>query len=70
MRDGRPEVALGMTHCKLFVLISDNITLNTDLNEPNKINCMFSPMPRVLVQTRMGVERTLGYDLAFHSIPH
>ena len=31
---------------------------------------MFSPMPRVLVQTRMGVERTLGYDLAFCSMPH
>ena len=30
---------------------------------------MFSPMPRVLVQTRMGVERTLGCDLAFLSMP-
>ena len=26
-------------------------------------------MPRVLVQTRMGVERMLGYDLAFCSRP-
>ncbi len=31
---------------------------------------MFSPMPRVLVQTRMGVERMLGCDLAFRSMPH
>ena len=30
---------------------------------------MFSPMTRVLVQTRMEVERTLGYDLVFLSIP-
>ena len=30
---------------------------------------MFSPMPRVLVQTRMGVERMLGCDLAFYSMP-
>ena len=26
-------------------------------------------MPRVLVQTRMRVERMLGYNLAFHSVP-
>ena len=30
---------------------------------------MFFPMPQVLVQTRMGVERTLGYDLALCSMP-
>ena len=27
-------------------------------------------MPQVLVQTRMGLERMLGYDLAFYSMPH
>ena len=31
---------------------------------------MFFPMPRVIVHTRMGVERMLSYDLAFHSMPH
>ena len=31
---------------------------------------MFSPMPRVLVQTRMGVERMLVCDLAFYSMPY
>ena len=30
---------------------------------------MFFPMPQVLVQSMMGVERMLGYDLAFCSIP-
>ena len=30
---------------------------------------MFSPMHQVLVQTRMGVERTLGCDLALCSMP-
>ena len=30
---------------------------------------MFPLMPQVLVQTRMGVERTLAYDLTFHSMP-
>ena len=34
-----------------------------------RVNCMFLPMPRVLVQTRMGVEKTLGCDLAFRSMP-
>ena len=34
-----------------------------------RVNCMFFPLLRVLVQTRMGVERTLGYDLAFPSKP-
>ena len=36
MGDKGPEVALGMTHCKL-ILISDNIYTKWGLNEPNKI---------------------------------